>query len=73
MSEFPLGTPPQARALSAAQPADLSGLSLGVLVVEAALPQRFADHGAHGDRAGARGVRDPGLDPHRRWRAAAMR
>ena len=41
----------------------ISGLARGCLVVEAALASRLAHHRARRRRAGARGVRHPGLDP----------
>ena len=41
----------------------ISGLSIGTLVVEAAVQQRLADHGAAGGGAGPRGVRDSRVDP----------
>ena len=41
----------------------IAGLSLGTLVVEAALRVGLADHGAAGGRGRARGVRHSGLDP----------
>ena len=39
----------------------ISGLSLGVVIVEAAQALRLADHRAHGARTGPRGVRGAGL------------